>query len=255
MRHPAKPSFKEVIMFKDSFILSDRHLGSRAWMFPLSVAVHAAIVSALVILPLLGRGDLPRFEVKTHAFLAVPAPPSPPPPPSRKAAGARAGRIKAVRIKTAVDSGKLIAPVRIPDEITEEPIPDAGFEGGIEGGVDGGIPGGALDAVLGPVLNVVLGPVEAPVRAIGDVKPPKLLKQVDPIYPEIARRARIEGIVIIEAETDICGRVRGLRLLRSIPLLDQAALDAVGRWVYEPLIIAGRPRGVVFTVTVRFTLR
>jgi protein TonB len=255
MNPPAESSLKENIMFKESFVPDARNFGSSAWILPLSAGVHAAIVAGLIILPLIGRADLPRFEVKAHAFLAVPAPPSPPPPPPRKAAGARAGRIKAVHIKTAVDSGKLIAPVRIPDEIAEEPMPDSGFEGGIEGGVDGGIPGGALDSVLGPGLNVVLGPVEEPVRAIGDVKPPKLLRQVDPIYPEIARQARIEGIVIIEAKTDIYGRVRGLRLLRSIPLLDQAALDAVGRWVYEPLIIAGRPRGVVFTVTVRFTLK
>jgi len=97
--------------------------------------------------------------------------------------------------------------------------------------------------------------VEAPVRAVGDVKPPKLLKQVDPVYPEIARQARVEGIVIIEATTDIYGRVQGYKVLRSIPLLDQAAIDAVRQWVYEPMIINGRPRGVIFTVTVRFTLK
>jgi len=97
--------------------------------------------------------------------------------------------------------------------------------------------------------------VEAPVRAVGDVRPPRPLKQVDPVYPDIAIQARIEGIVIIEATTDVYGRVQSYRILRSIPLLDQAAIDAVRQWVYEPMIINGRPRGVIFTVTVTFTLK
>jgi TonB family protein len=95
---------------------------------------------------------------------------------------------------------------------------------------------------------------EEPVRAIGVVMPPKLIKLVDPIYPEIARQANVEGVVILEATTDIFGRIQSVKTLRSIPLLDQAAIDAVRQWVYEPMIIEGRPRGVVFTVTVRFSL-
>ena len=112
-----------------------------------------------------------------------------------------------------------------------------------------------LGGVVGGILGGVVGEVEAPVRLYGEVKAPKLIKQVDPIYPEIARQARVEGIVIIEAVTDIYGRVQTMKVLRSIPLLDQAALDAVRQWVYEPMIINGRPRGVIFTVTVRFTLK
>jgi protein TonB len=62
-------------------------------------------------------------------------------------------------------------------------------------------------------------------------------------------------VVIIEAVTDIYGRVQHVKVLRSIPLLDQAAVDAVRQWVYEPMIINGRPRGVIFTVTVTFKLQ
>jgi TonB family protein len=96
--------------------------------------------------------------------------------------------------------------------------------------------------------------VEAPIRAVGEIKPPRLIKQVDPIYPEKARQARVGGAIILEVETDIFGRVRNTRILRSIPLLDQAAIDSVRQWVYEPLKIDGKPRGVIFTVTVRFNL-
>ncbi len=70
-----------------------------------------------------------------------------------------------------------------------------------------------------------------------------------------AHQARVEGVVILEAQTDLYGRVATMKILRSIPLLDQAALDAARQWVYEPMIINGRPRGVIFTVTVRFTLK
>jgi protein TonB len=97
-------------------------------------------------------------------------------------------------------------------------------------------------------------PAEGPVRAIGPIKPPKLLKHVDPIYPEIARQAKVEGVVILEAMTDLYGRIASVKILRSIPLLDQAAVDAVRQWVYEPPVIEGRKREMIFTTTVRFTL-
>jgi TonB family protein len=93
-----------------------------------------------------------------------------------------------------------------------------------------------------------------PVKAKGDIKPPKLLKTVEPVYPEEARKEGIEGSVILEATTDVKGHVEKVKILRSIPALDQAATDAVKQWVYEPMIINGEPKPVVFTVTVRFAL-
>jgi protein TonB len=102
----------------------------------------------------------------------------------------------------------------------------------------------------------VTGTDEKPaVRAVGDIKPPKLIKKVDPIYPEEAREEDIEGVVIVEATTDIYGRVVNTKILRSIPQLDQAAMDAIKQWVYEPMIIDGQPRGVIFTVTCTFKLK
>jgi protein TonB len=89
---------------------------------------------------------------------------------------------------------------------------------------------------------------------LGDIKPPRLIKAVTPRYPESARRLGFEGTVIIEATTDLKGRVASTRVLKSVPPLDQAAVKAVKQWVYEPLIIDGRPRRIVFTVTIRFSL-
>ena len=76
------------------------------------------------------------------------------------------------------------------------------------------------------------------------------LRGADPVYPPIARAAGIQGIVIIEATIDADGRVVNARILRSVPLLDQAALDAVRSWEYTPTTLNGVPVPVVMTVTV-----
>ena len=95
---------------------------------------------------------------------------------------------------------------------------------------------------------------EGAVKVTDAIPPPKLIKKKEPVYPETARKAGIEGVVILEAKTDIHGRVKNVRVLRSIPLLDEAAIDAVRQWVYEPLIMDGRPKEAIFTTTVRFSL-
>jgi TonB family protein len=94
-----------------------------------------------------------------------------------------------------------------------------------------------------------------PVPAVGNIKPPKLIKQVEPIYPREARKAGIAGVIIIEVTTDVYGRVIDTKILRGIPVLDQAARDAVKQWIYEPMIIDEKPRGVIFIVTLTFRLK
>lgn len=97
-------------------------------------------------------------------------------------------------------------------------------------------------------------PTEEAVKATGNIRPPRLIYKVNPVYPEDARKAEVEGIVMLEAETDIHGKIKNIKILKSVPLLDQAAIDAVKQWVYEPFIIDGKPKGVIFTVTVKFSL-
>jgi len=240
-------------MLQDALMQGDRNFGTKIWVFPLSAAVHAAIAALLVIIPLVNTGQLPRLEVKNA--LILPAPPHlPPPPPPKRGSQSLAGKIKPLLARSIFEAGRLVAPGAIPDAIVDIPFFTAGVEGGQEGGVEGGIPGGYLEGVVGTVLSNIIAKPEAPVRAIGEVIPPKLIKQIEPVYPEIARQARVDGVVILEAATDIFGRVQTIKVLRSIPLLDQAAIDAVRQWVYEPMVINGRPRGIIFTVTVRFKL-
>ena len=93
-----------------------------------------------------------------------------------------------------------------------------------------------------------------PLLVQGEVEPPELVHKVQPQYPDLARRARIQGKVILEAIIDTMGNVREVRVLRSIPLLDRPALDAVCCWKYKPAMKDGHPVTVFFTVIVDFTL-
>lgn len=86
----------------------------------------------------------------------------------------------------------------------------------------------------------------------GVTRDPIKTKDVRPVYPAIAQSARVSGSVTIEATVDAEGKVREARVVRSVPLLDQAALDAVRQWEYEPSLVNGKPVPVVVTVTVNF---
>jgi TonB family protein len=97
-------------------------------------------------------------------------------------------------------------------------------------------------------------PVERAIRVDGAIQPPRKTRDVRPVYPQIAQSARVQGVVKIEATIDRDGRVAEARMLRSIPLLDQAALDAVRQWEYEPTLLNGVAVPVILTVTVNFTL-
>jgi TonB family protein len=148
-----------------------------------------------------------------------------------------------------------------------------GVSGGVMGGVTGGVQGGVEKGVTGAVVGGVMGGVvtgtadvitvpkqksdefeKGAVRAVGNIKPPRLVKSVDPVYPEEAKKKKISGIVILEARTSETGDVEGVLVLRSVPGLDEAAIAAVKQWKYEPMLINGKPQKLVFTVTVRFML-
>jgi protein TonB len=94
-----------------------------------------------------------------------------------------------------------------------------------------------------------------PVRIGGQIKPPKKVYDVKPFYPPMAQVERVQGVVIVETVLDATGRVAAARILRSIPLLDEAALDAVKQWQFEPALVDGQPRAVLMTTTVNFKLQ
>jgi TonB family protein len=104
-----------------------------------------------------------------------------------------------------------------------------------------------------PSLPEAPPPQEA-IRVGGAIREPTRLKSVAPVYPAIARQARVQGVVILECTIGPDGHVKDVRVLRSIPLLDAAAVEAVQQWVYTPTLLNGVPVPVIMTVTVNFTL-
>jgi TonB family protein len=106
-----------------------------------------------------------------------------------------------------------------------------------------------------PRATTTRGTVQAPVRVGGQIKQPTKIKDVKPEYPAIAQSARVQGVVIIEATVGVDGKIVDAKILRSIPLLDAAALDAVRQWEFTPTVVDGVPVPVIMTVTVNFSLQ
>ena len=224
-----------------------RHRTAQAYTLPMSIFIHVVVLVIAVVVPLLTSAELPEPAAAVKAFFvdpqAAPPPPPPPPPPAPKAVAPRA-------VPVEPPSDQFIAPVETPDQIRPESS-DVGVEG-VPGGVEGGVPGGVVGGVVGGLPDAP--PAVQAVRVGGQIKEPKKVHNVSPSYPDIAKQARVQGIVILECIISPQGKVSDVKVLRGIPLLDQAAIDAVKQWVYTPTLLNGVPVPVIMTVTVNFKL-
>ena len=116
-----------------------------------------------------------------------------------------------------------------------------------------GPPAGAAE-LPSMMTAATVGAGDAPVRVGSKIGTPRKVRHVNPVYPADAQAQRVQGLVIVEARIGVDGRVTDAKLLRSIPLLDQAALDAVSQWEFTPTLLNGVPVPVLMTLTVNFTL-
>ena len=229
----------------------------------LSAMGHVAVMIVLVLSTLYAADVLPEPRETMAFFVAAPVPP--PPPPAPPVAEAVPKRVKPVVTKASpmrpapvIAKVPVAAPIEAPSSIT----PETGLEGefmssGIQPGFETGIPGGIAGGILGGVITAPPPPPPArvaPVRVGGDISTPRLIRRVDPEYPPLAVSALIEGMVILEATVDTSGVVKETRVLRSHSVLDDAAIDAVRQWRYEPLLLNGKPTPFMLTVTVSFSL-
>jgi protein TonB len=219
-------------------------VGNRKWYtVPLSLAAHVSVIVSIVLVSVVAHEfvPLPREVVTYVGGVTPPEPPTPPRPASPA---------------QAPPSRPDVAPLEAPEGIA----PDTGIERpqfeDLGDGVDVGlvIPDGP--AVPGDMLVPPPPPPKPrePVTVGGNIKMPAKLRGSAPVYPAIAQAAGVQGTVILEALLDDSGRVQNVRVLRSIHLLDQAAVDAVRTWEYTPTLLNGVPVPVVMTVTVTFTL-
>lgn len=142
--------------------------------------------------------------------------------------------------------------VPIPDPTPDEPEPVRQYEPEEE------IPETPLssDAVFGDIGPPPAPEDEGPIRVGGLIQMPRKIKDVLPTYTEVARRARIEGVVILEIIIDKQGNVKNIKVLRGLPMgLTEAAIEAVKQWKYEPSTLNGKPIEIQGTVTVTFRLQ
>lgn len=241
-------------MFEDSLIESAGRIKTRrGWTTVLSFGLQVLLIFILVLIPLIYTEALPKQQLVS--FLVAPPPPPPPPPPAAEV-------IRAVKvIQTDIVDGQLRSPTKIPEKvqmITEDEPPPAMASGGVVGGVPGGVPGGQMGGVLGGIISStpVAVPRVAPtrVRVSQGVIQGNAISQPKPLYPQMARMARVHGAVVLQASISKNGVIENLRVVSGHPMLTQAALDAVRQWRYRPYLLNGEPVEVETQITVNFNL-
>jgi len=223
----------------------------------MALLMHGVLVAAAILVPLLLSEDvLPASDHAVRAFFASPpdvAPPPPPPPPPP--AAAVRPKLHATAPTPPLEPGRFVAPIVVPERVVPDAGIDLGVEGGVPGGVEGGVPGGVVGGVVGGLPSE--GPAPPPpavVRVGGNLRAPRLVHDVKPVYPELAIQARISAVVILEAHVGTDGRVQSVRILRGAPIFDDSAIEAVKQWRYQPLLLNGVPTEFILTVTVAFNL-
>ena len=233
------------------------------WSVLVSFIVQSIMVVLLILVPLIYTDTLPRTTLTS--FLVAPPPPPPPPPPP-----AAAPKIVKV-IPKQFDAGRLMAPKAIPKEIAmikEEELPPqvgaVGVVGGVPGGVPGGTPGGVIGGIIGsvptaappppPAVKEVKAAAPQRIRVGGNVQQARLVRQPKPVYPPLARQARIQGVVRLTAIIAQDGTIQSLQVVSGHPLLVPSALEAVKQWQYQPTLLNGEPVEVITQIDVNFTL-
>jgi protein TonB len=242
--------------------------------FGAAFAIQVVLVVGLILLQMAMPEKLGEFQLLTTLYMAAPPPPPPAPPANAAPEPVRHAHPKPATVtpsapvvtepRPVVKEPEVIAPTTIPKDIArivEAGSPTAGATaggtpGGIRGGVPGGVSGGILGGVLGGAGDAVPPPPPppAPVRVGGNVKPPKIIHIEQPHYPPAAKKAAVEGVVVVEATVTADGSVDQVKVISGPPLLSEAAVAAVSRWKYEPTYLNGQAVPVILTARINFSL-
>jgi protein TonB len=253
-------------MFEQMILAEAR---GKKWTMLVALAGQVALIGALVLIPMLTLQQLPLPELSTVLVAPPPDPPPPPPP----APAATAPRVTPVVVRH-FDANQLFTPKTVPKTVAVLPdLPAAPAEAPALAGVPGGVAGGQIGGVVGGVLGGVIGgvpsavppppppPAKAPepvtpqvIRVGGQVEAAKVISAPPPVYPVLAKDARVGGTVQLDATIGEDGHIENLKLLSGPPLLVEAAMQAVKQWTYSPTILNGKPVKVRTQVMVNFQL-
>jgi protein TonB len=220
------------------------------WTIAGSILAHTALLGAVLVVPILSALDNYVVYANKLTFVmpptAMPAMPAPPP--------------KAATPLPTVNPNA--APPAPPEQPVTREVTAPTSYGPVPAGVPIGTGTGGVLSGGGTDRNSVLDTFRQPepkkpepIRPGGAIKTPTRTYYAEPIYPTLALAVKKEGMVTLEATIDESGTVRGLKVLRSEPLLDKAALEAVAKWRYSPTLLNGVAVPIVMTVTVTFALR
>ena len=234
-------------IFRESLIVSGKSRRRNPWAAVGALGFELVLLLALVVIPLFHTDPLPKRQMLTMLY----APP---------AAASNATRLQAptpAYTSTSIPA----APTRMTQEAPPPPVDTTGgVVGGVPGGVVGGVPGGVLSEVVGSTRSVpVLAKTPEPtpikrIRVASRVAEANLIHDVAPQYPPEAGRARVEGTVVLMAVIGRDGSVQDVRVESGLPILAQAAINAVRQWRYKPYMIDGEPVEVDSRITINFTL-
>ncbi|MGA3187417.1 MAG: energy transducer TonB [Bryobacteraceae bacterium] len=243
-------------MFEQSLLL-DHAAGKKTGALAASLTAQTLAVGVLIAIPLIFSDRLP--DVRLFIPLSLPSPP-PPPPPEHVQTAASSSRTRSAQARPFVIPTHVSALSQIPDVGVIEAPP------AYASGVDNGVPGGTgsflgiaqlFHEPLPQTKPHLAEPVKIPAKPVpigGDVQAAKLLKKIVPVYPPLARQARVSGTVQLIGVIAKDGTIQQLQVVGGNPLLVKAALDAVRQWIYLPTLLNGQAVEVIAPIDVIFTL-
>ena len=252
-------------MFDDVLIESagkDKKKGG--WVTALiSAVLHILIIGAVVAAGYYVKKNPEVIEKPIQAFITSAPPPPPPPPP---AASSASSTPRPHPVETPTPQPTFRQPREVPREVPQTAETDTapetggvvgGQKGGVVGGVVGGQIGGVIGGTLGGQVGGQLGGTGTALRVGGDVTPPNAIRKLpEPQYTDVARKVRLQGMVILEAIIDRNGDVTDVRILKPLGMgLDNSALEGVKRWKFQPGTLHGQPVPVIYNLTVIFRLQ
>ena len=233
-------------MFEDSTFESMGviHTQSSRWMMA-TFALNGTILLALAVFPLLYPQALP--PVIKAIWMEAPPPPLEPPKPQPAPASA-------VSVRPQIEESCLQAPSVIPKQIFYELHQEASTPINVADWADRDLNSSSKNLNSSIRVKVVQSQQTNTVRLPSSLVTGLLIYKVTPLYPAIARAAGQQGTVVLQATISKAGSIENLRVVSGLPMLQQAAMDAVAQWRYRPYLLNGQPVEVETTVNVVFKL-